>query len=702
MLQLHRSALMVAITAILALPLTACGRHDASQASLDAASAPPAKPVLGDFGFDAAGMDRSVAPGDDFFGYANGQWVKTTEIPADRASYNSFTRIVVDTEKHVRDIVEGAAANDRATGDEKRIGDYYAAFMDEAGIEAKGASPVQPQLDAIAQIADKQALAAALGAQLRADVDLLNATDYYTDRLFGLWVSQDIHHPERYVPYLVQGGLGMPDRSFYLEGGRMAELRKAYQAHVAKVLALAGIADAEAKAERIVKLETEIARVHATQERTNDVQAGANAWKRADFAAKAPGLDWNAFLKAAGLDAQQDFIVWQPEAVAGISALVAAQPLDLWKDYLAFHAVDRASPYLSKAFADERFAFYGATLNGTPRQRERWKRGIDATNAALGEAVGKRYVDRYVSHDTKERAEAMVANIVAAFGKRIDALDWMSPQTKQHAKAKIAGLTVAVGWPERWRDYSALDVRRDDALGNAERAGLFEYGRNLAKLGKPVEHSEWYMLPQEVNALNVPLENRLIFPAAILQPPFFDPAADDAVNYGAIGAVIGHEISHSFDNTGALFDERGALHNWWTPEDLKKFEAAGAALAAQFDGYKPFDDLAVNGKLTLGENIADVAGLATAYDAYHLSLQGKPAPTLDGFTPDQRFFLGFAQAWRGKYRDAALRNAVLTDVHAPGRFRAQTVRNLDAWYPAFEVKEGQKLYLAPDQRVKIW
>ncbi|GHH57604.1 M13 family metallopeptidase [Pseudomonas sp. Hp2] len=693
---------MVAITAILALPLTACGRHDASQASLDAASAPPAKPVLGDFGFDAAGMDRSVAPGDDFFGYANGQWVKTTEIPADRASYNSFTRIVVDTEKHVRDIVEGAAANDRATGDEKKIGDYYAAFMDEAGIEAKGASPVQPQLDAIAQIADKQALAAALGAQLRADVDLLNATDYYTDRLFGLWVSQDIHHPERYVPYLVQGGLGMPDRSFYLEGGRMAELRKAYQAHVAKVLALAGIADAEAKAERIVKLETEIARVHATQERTNDVQAGANAWKRADFAAKAPGLDWNAFLKAAGLDAQQDFIVWQPEAVAGISALVAAQPLDLWKDYLAFHAVDRASPYLSKAFADERFAFYGATLNGTPRQRERWKRGIDATNAALGEAVGKRYVDRYVSHDTKERAEAMVANIVAAFGKRIDALDWMSPQTKQHAKAKIAGLTVAVGWPERWRDYSALDVRRDDALGNAERAGLFEYGRNLAKLGKPVEHSEWYMLPQEVNALNVPLENRLIFPAAILQPPFFDPAADDAVNYGAIGAVIGHEISHSFDNTGALFDERGALHNWWTPEDLKKFEAAGAALAAQFDGYKPFDDLAVNGKLTLGENIADVAGLATAYDAYHLSLQGKPAPTLDGFTPDQRFFLGFAQAWRGKYRDAALRNAVLTDVHAPGRFRAQTVRNLDAWYPAFEVKEGQKLYLAPDQRVKIW
>ncbi|MFT4248024.1 MAG: M13 family metallopeptidase [Pseudomonas sp.] len=693
---------MVAITVILALPLTACGRHDPPAAPLDIADAPSAKPALGDFGFDAAGMDRVVAPGDDFFGYANGTWVKTTEIPADRASYGSFTRILVDTEQRVRDIVEGAAANERASGEERKIGDYYAAFMDEIGIEAKGIAPVQPQLDAIARITDQQALASTLGAQLRADVDLLNATHYYTDRLFGLWVSQDLRQPGRYTPYLVQGGLGMPDRSFYLDGGRMAELRKAYQAHVAKLLALAGIADAEARAERIVRLETEIARVHATQEQTNDVQAGANAWKRADFATRAPGLDWDAFLKAAGLDAQRDFIVWQPKAVAGISALVAAQPLETWKDYLAFHALDRASPYLPKAFAEEYFAFHGAALDGTPQQRERWKRGIDATNAALGEAVGKRYVDRYVSHDTQERAEAMVRNIVAAFGQRIDALEWMSAQTKQHAQAKLAGLAVAVGWPDHWRDYTGLEVRRDDALGNAERAEAFEYRRNLAKLGRPVDHREWYMLPQEVNALNVPLENRLIFPAAILQPPFFDPAADDAVNYGAIGAVIGHEISHSFDNTGALFDERGALHDWWTPQDLKRFEAAGAALAAQFDGYKPFDDLAVNGRLTLGENIADVAGLATAYDAYRLSLRGKQPRTIDGFSPEQRFFLGFAQAWRGKYRDAALRNAILTDVHAPGRFRAQTVRNLDAWYPAFAVEPGQALYLAPEQRVKVW
>ncbi|MBB2756142.1 UNVERIFIED_ORG: putative endopeptidase [Xanthomonas campestris] len=698
---LHRPVLIAALSAAL-LSTAACHRDGTSPATTGHAKPAPTTPKLGDFGFDAAGMDRSVAPGDDFFSYASGNWVRTTQIPDDRSSFNSFVSIAIETEQHSRDIIEGAAANDRVTGEDKQIGDYYAAYMDEAGIEAKGVRPVQPELDAIAQLDDKQALARTLGGQLRADVDLLNSTNFHTDRLFGLWISQDLHHPGRYVPYLVQGGLGMPDRSFYLDDGRMTQMRDAYRAHIVKLLELAGIDDAAARAERILTLETAMARVHATAEQTNNVQAGANPWKQADFARNAPGLDWAPFFEAAGLKAQQDFIVWQPGAVTGLSALVRSESLQTWKDYLSFRALDRASPYLSKAFADERFAFYGTTLEGTPQQRQRWKRGIDATNAALGEAVGERYVQKYVSAQTKTRAEEMVRNIVTAFGKRIDALEWMSPQTKQHAKAKISGLTVAVGYPDTWRDYSALDVRRDDALGNVQRAELFEYRRNLAKLGKTVDHREWYMLPQEVNALNVPLENRLLFPAAILQPPFFDPAADDAVNYGAIGAVIGHEISHSFDNMGAQFDEHGELHNWWTPQDLKKFEAAGNALAAQFSAYKPFDDLSVNGKLTLGENIADVAGLATAYDAYQLSLQGKQPQTIDGFSPDQRFFLGFAQAWRGKYRDAALRNAVLTDVHAPGRFRAQTVRNLDAWYPAFNVQQGEQLYLPPEQRVRIW
>ncbi|WP_300614919.1 M13 family metallopeptidase [Dokdonella sp.] len=695
--------------ALLAAALGACERSAPPQAPAAApapavAEAPAAaapKPVLGDFGFDAAGMDRAVAPGDDFFGYANGAWVKNTEIPADRSSYNSFTTLTEQALKDTRAIVEEAAAKADATGDLAKIGGYYAAFMDEAGIEAKGLAPVKPALDAIAAIKDKPALARSLGDSLRADVDLLNATNYYTANLFGLWVTANLLEPREYAPYLVQGGLGMPDRDFYLEGGRMAELRTQYAAYVAKLFELAGVAGGEAKAKRILALETAIARVHASQLETNDVQKGANAWAAADFAKRAPGLDWAAFFEAAGLKSQANFIVWQPKAVSGIAALVGKEPLDAWKDWLAFHALDDAAPYLPKAFADAHFAFHGTALSGTPQQQDRWKRGINEVNHALGEAVGKVYVERHFSPETKARADAMVKNVIAAFGRRIDALEWMTPQTKARAKAKLEGLEVGMGYPDAWRDYSALDVRRDDAVGNVQRAGRFEYQRNLAKLGKPVDRGEWFLLPQEVNALNVPLENRLIFPAAILHAPFFDGAADDAVNYGAIGAVIGHEISHSFDNSGALFDETGKLANWWSKEDLEHFEAAGAALAAQFDTYKPFPDLAVNGKLTLGENIADVAGLATAFDAYHLA-HAAEGEAIDGFTPDQRLFLGWAQAWRSKAREPALRNTILTNVHAPGQYRALTVRNLDAWYPAFDVKPGQALYLAPEQRVKVW
>ncbi|RYD16258.1 MAG: M13 family peptidase [Lysobacteraceae bacterium] len=661
-----------------------------------------AKPALGSFGLDLAGMRRDARPGDDFYEFANGAWLDHTEIPADRSSYSSFTMIVEQAEKDTRAIIEGAAANPDAQGDARRIGDFYAAFMDEAAIEQRGLAPLQPELDAIAALADRAALARTLGASLRADVDLLNATDYYTDRLFGLWVSQDLHQPDRYAPYLVQGGLGLPDRDFYLEGGRFTELRQKYEAYAAQLFGLAGIADAQAKAARVLALETAIARAHATQEQTNDVQKGANAWKRADFAQRAPGLAWDAFFDAAGLSAQQDFIVWQPDAVGGLSKLVASEPLDAWKDWLAFHALDRAAPYLPRAWGDAHFAFHGNALSGTPQQKDRWKRAVDEVNEALGEAVGKLYVEKHFSPQTKARADEMVRNLVAAFDKRIDAVDWMSAETKARAKAKLATLRIGMGYPERWRDYSALEVRRDDALGNAGRAGQFEYRRNLAKLGQPVDHGEWFLLPQTVNALNVPLENRLIFPAAILQPPFFDAAADDAVNYGAIGGVIGHEITHSFDNSGALFDESGRLANWWTKEDLERFEAAGAALAAQYDQYKPFPDLAVNGKLTLGENIADVAGLATAWDGYALSRAGRPGEALEGFTPEQRFFLGWAQAWRSKAREPALRNSILTNVHAPGRYRALTVRNLDGWYPAFDVQPGQALYLAPEQRVKVW
>jgi len=697
---LQRSILALALGAALSLGGCGGGKAPTGDAAATASPVASARPQLGSFGFDVSGMDRSVAAGDNFFDFANGQWVQRTAIPADRSSYGSFNIIYEKTLGDTRAILEEATR--ASDGEARRIGDYYAAFMDEAGIEARGVAPLQPQLQAIAGIGDRQALARALGASLRADVDLLNATHFYTPHLFGLWVSVDLLQPDRNVPYLVQGGLGMPDRDFYLQGGRMAELRKAYEGYVARLLELSGDRAAAAKAARIVALETRIARAHATQEETNDVEKGANTWKQSELAAKAPGLDWAAFLDAAGLSAQQDFIVWQPRAVAGLSRLVASEPLDTWKEYLAFRALDEAAPYLPKAFADAHFAFHGTAMSGTPQQSERWKRAVDETNNALGEAVGKLYVARHFDAATKARADEMARNIIAAFARRIDALQWMSPETKAHAKAKVAGLKVGMGYPDKWRDYGALEVKRDDALGNAQRAALFEYRRNIAKLGQPVDHGEWAMLPQTINAMNVPLENRLVFPAAILQPPFFDPAADDAVNYGAIGAVIGHEISHGFDNAGALFDETGRLHNWWTAEDLKQFNAAGDALAAQFSGYAPFPGVHVNGRLTLGENIADVAGLATAYDAYRLARQGKPAQDLEGFTPDQRFFLGFAQAWRSKMREQALRNSLLTNVHAPGQFRALTVRNLDAWYPAFGVEQGQALYLAPDKRVKVW
>ena len=520
--------------------------------------------------------------------------------------------------------------------------------------------------------------------------------------MFGLWVAQHLEKPEVTVPYLVQGGLSLPDRDFYLEGGRYEGIRTGFLAYAAKLMTLAGIEDAEAKAQRILELETKIARVHATQVETNDIKRGNNPWPREAFAKEAPGIDWNAYFEAAGLATAPEIIVWQPAAVRGISALVASEPLETWKEYLAFHALARAAPLLPKPYAEASFAFKGGVLEGTPQQQERWKRAINVTSHALGEAVGRLYVERHFTAETKARADAMVAHLVAAFGRRIDALERMTPATKERARAKLATLEVGMGYPAQWRDYSALEIRRDDALGNVERADLFEYRRNLAKLGKPPDRGEWYLLPHTVNALNIPLENRLIFPAAILEAPFFDANADDAVNYGGIGGVIGHEITHSFDSGGALFDERGRLANWWAPEDLAKFEAAGKALAAQYDAYDAFPDLKLNGTLTLGENIADVAGLATSYDAYRASREGAAGETLGGFTPDQRFFLGWAQIWRAKFREPALRNAIVTGVHAPGEFRAATVRNLDAWYEAFGVEPGQGRYLAPEARVGVW
>ena len=669
------------------------------------ATAAPAAPAASS-GVDLAGIDRSVAPGDDFFAWSNGTWMKTAEIPADRSSWGVGGILTELTAKRTAGLIaEAAKANARAGSEARKIGDTYSAFLDEAAIEAKGLSPLTPVLEQIAAIPDARGLASALGATLRADVDAFNNTDLYTPNVLGLWVAQDLDEPTRSAPFLLQGGLGMPDRDYYLDPSpRMAEIRARYREHVAAVLKLAGDAadDAETKAGRIVELERLIATVHTSRADSSDVVKGNNHWTRADFASRAPGLDWDAYFEAAGLGKQRDFIVWQPGAATGIAALVRDQPLSTWKEYLSFRAVESASTFLPKAFVDEQFAFYGKVLSGTPIQRDRWKRAVDVTDAALGEAVGKLYVAKYFPPSEKARAEAMVRNQIAAFGKRIDRLEWMSPETKAKAKAKLAILKIGVGYPDRWRDYSELEVVAGDALGNAWRASLFEYRRNLAKLGRPVDRGEWVMNPQLVNAVNLPAMNAMNFPAALLQPPDFDPNRPEVMDYGAAGAVIGHEISHSFDDQGALFDADGRLRNWWTKEDFAHFAASAEKLVAQYDAYRPFPDLAVNGRLTVSENIADVAGLAVAYDAYRISLGGWEAPAVHGLTGDQQFFLSFAQSWRTKMREAALRQRIVTDSHSPAEYRADCVRNLDAWYAAFDVKPGQRLYLAPGERVQIW
>lgn len=667
-------------------------------ALLMAAPAPASTPG----GIDLVGMARQVAPGDDFFRHANGAWLESTPIPGDMSSYGTGAMLVELTLKRNRALVE-EARKAPAGSEARKIGDFYAAFMDEAAIEARGLAPLKPVLDGIGAIGDVMGLSGVLGSTLRADVDVLNATRLETPRLLGLWVAQDLDDPSRCSPFLLQGGLTMPSRDYYLGASdAMKAARAKCLAHMEAMLALAKVPDPAGTAARVMALETKIAQAHATHLDTEDVRKGNNHWARADFDAKAPGMDWRAFFRIAGLAGQQTFVVWQPEALRGLSALVASEPLADWKAWLTFHALDDAADVLPKAFAEEAFAFHGRILAGTPEMPARWKRGVEAASDALGEALGKLYVARHFPASEKRRAEAMVKNILQAFARRIDALDWMAPETKAEAKRKIKALKVGVGYPDRWRSYEGLQVDAGDAWGNARRASLFEYRRNLAKLGAPVDRGEWVMTPQTVNAVNLPAMNAMNFPAAILQPPYFDPKQTAAMAYGATGATIGHEVSHSFDDQGALFDARGRLRNWWTDADFAHFKTAGAKLAAQFDAYQPLPDLHVNGKLTLSENIADLAGLAAAYDAYRMALKGKPAPRVQGFSGDQQFFLSYGQSWREKRREPALRRQVLTDGHAPEEFRADIVRNLDAWYEAFGVKPGQKLHLESGTRVRIW
>ncbi|WP_312516202.1 M13 family metallopeptidase [Massilia sp.] len=680
-----KAAIVLALCAAQAGALPALAAEQAQQQSATAA-----KPAA-----------AAVLPGDDFFTWANREWLDQTEIPADRGSWGAMAALADDNNARIIKLIEDAGANAKADAETRKVADFYKAWMNEAAIEAAGLKPLQPKLDAIAAIKDRAALSRVLGQSLRADVDPLNFTNFSTPNLFGVWINQGLIEPNVNLPYLLQGGLGLPDRAYYVDASpRMAELRTRYQQYIADMLKLGGHDNAEQRAARVFALELKLAQSHATREESADIQKANNVWRAKDFAAKAPGMDWNAFLQGARLGQQDRFMVYHPGAIRGAAAEVAATDLATWKDYLAFNALNQFADTLPKAFAQLRFNFYGKVLAGTPQQSARNKRALGATTAGLPDAVGKLYVSKYFPAESKRQVQRMVSDIKSAFEARIDKLDWMAPSTRDHAKEKVRTMYVGVGYPDSWASYGGLQVSSTDALGNVLRAQEFRYVTELAKLKQRPARSAWAMPPHVVNALNLPMQNALNFPAAILQAPFFDPKASDAANYGAIGAVIGHEISHSFDDMGAQFDAQGRLHDWWTKEDLAHFRAASQKLVAQYSSYKPFDDLALNGQLTLSENLSDLAGLAAAYDAFKLSHASKDASAR--LEADREFFTGYARAWRSKMRETALRRVVVTDGHAPAQYRTYTVRNLDAWYKAFNVQPGQTLYLAPEQRVRIW
>jgi putative endopeptidase len=679
-----------------AVALSACGTSQTNNAEQEQKQGTEA-------GIQPSWMDTSVKPGDDFFQYADGNWVKNTQIPADRSRIGAFWIADQVREKNTKELFANILKSKPTDGTDALIANYYNGYVNTDAIDQAGITPAKGDLDAIGRIADKHQLSAAIGSNLRADTDPLNATNYQTENLFGIFVSQGLATPGEQLTYLMQGGIGLPERDYYLSAdSKMADTRAKYRTYITTILQNAGYPDAQGAAARIMDLETKIAKAHEPREQSEEFKNGAQVWTRQQLEQKAPGIDWAALLGAAQLGSVQKFDAYHFAAIPRLAALVGSEPLQNWKDWLAFHTLNSQANVLPKAFRDAHFAFYGTELEGTPQQRPRDQLALNATSNALQDAVGKAYVDKYFPASAKAEIQTMVDNLKAAFARRVKAIDWMADSTKEEAVKKVENIVVGVGYPDTWRDYSGLTIAADNPYANQKNAALWEYRHQIAKIGKPMDRSEWWMPPQLVNAVNLPVQNALNFPAAILVPPFFDPKADAAFNYGAIGSVIGHEISHSFDNGGALFDASGRLRNWWTPADFKRFEAAGNALAAQFDQYEALPGLHVNGKLTLSENIADVAGLGAAYEAYKASLNGKPAPVINGLTGDQRFFIAYAQAWATKSRPEILRQIVLTNGHAPEQFRAQTVRNIDAWYPAFNVQPGQKLYLKPDQRVKIW
>ncbi|WP_371764296.1 M13 family metallopeptidase [Massilia sp.] len=642
-------------------------------------------------------IDPAVRPQDDFYEYLNGKWMKTVEIPADKSSWGSFAKLRDDTLPQLRGIIEKAAAGNPAKGtDAQRIGDYYASFMDEAKLEQLGITPLNGELAKIAALKDKSELPALLAHLGKIGVNVP----------YDFGIHQDNKDSTKYVADIYQSGLGMPDRDYYLKAddAKLADAKAKYLTHVEKTLALAGDKNAAANAKAIVDFETELAKVQWTKVELRDPIKAYNKVPLADMGKVAPDYDWNGYLQATGIAGKTTYvIVSQPTYLKGFAEISNKTSLDTWKAYLTMHLVDAYANYLNKAFVDERFDFYGKTLSGVKEMEPRWKRGVGAIERSQGESLGKLYVAEYFPPERKARMEALVKNLLVAYKQSIDKLDWMSPATKKEAQAKLAKFTPKIGYPNKWKDYSALVVSRDDLVGNVMRSRDVEYNRELNKLGKPIDRDEWGMTPQTINAYYNPEMNEIVFPAAILQPPFFDANADDAVNYGGIGAVIGHEISHGFDDQGAQYDGDGNLRDWWTAADHKNFEAKTKMLVNQYNQFEPIKGYHVNGELTLGENIADNSGLAIAYKAYKISLKGKKAPVIDGLSGEQRLYMGWAQVWRTKMREQQQIVQVKTDPHSPGQFRANgTLRNQPGFYDAFKVKQGDKMYLAPQERVIIW
>jgi putative endopeptidase len=646
-------------------------------------------------GINKKNMDTLVKPGDNFAMYVNGAWMKTAKIPADKSSYGAFDMLYDQSQKDVKAIIEEAAKGNNAEGtDEQKIGDYYASFMDRKGRDAKGIAPIQPELKAIDAIASYDDLAAYFGKANRSGLSIP----------FSVSVMSDFKDPTKHTLITWQGGLGLPEREYYLAtDAKMTDIRQKYVAHIEKMFQLTNMPNAAESAAKIMALETALAGQQMRKEDTRDIVKLYNAYAVKDLKTLMPDFNWTAMLKNAGVAQEKKLVVTQVDYTKSLNNLIKNTPIDTWKTYLKWGVINGSAGLLTTALDKQNFEFYGKNLYGTESQQEDWKRAVEMVNGGLGEVVGKVYVKKHFSPEAKERMTQMVKNLLKAYAESIKTLDWMSAATKKEALKKVDNFMIKIGYPDKWRDYSALKIAKNDLYGNATRATEFEYNRNLAKLGKPVDRAEWGMNPQTVNAYYNPSLNEIVFPAAILKPPFFDLNADDAVNYGGIGAVIGHEIGHGFDDQGSAFDGTGTMKNWWTPQDLAAFKKRTSALVAQYNSFKAFPDLNVNGEFTLGENIGDLGGLSIAIKAYKATLNGKEAPVMDGFTGMQRVFLGWGQVWAEKIREEALRSQIAGDPHSPALFRVNgTVRNIPEFYEAFNIKPTDSLYLAPEKRVKIW